>query len=438
MGQFVSARDYLHHVLPIDTITMEAAQFDVLTTVFVLICAMLVFFMQCGFAFFNSGFIQAKNCLTTLAEGLADFSLGVLVYFVFGYAIMYHGDASILDLCFLHKAESRHEGVPVLVDWFFQATFCVTTATIVSGALAERIRFGPYLLLSVMICGFIYPITGSWTWGGGFIQEMGFVDLAGSSQVHLVGGVISLVGLTQLGYRQRKYGAYGRPRIIAGHSMPLAHLGYFILWFGWYGFNLGSLMNVHDVETMGRVAVNTFLGGATASVFAMLISWIKFGKPDISIMMNGGLAGLVGITGGCHIIQPVEACMIGLVAAGIVIIFVPLLDRYKIDDPVGAIIVHGLGGLWGIIAIGLFANPELIDSDTISAGLFYGGGIKLLAVQLTGAIVLMVSVGLMSFCAFKVIQKLIGLRVSYEGELKGMDLDEFGVEAYHDFQIFSH
>jgi len=268
---------------------------------------------------------------------------------------------------------------------------------------------------------------------------MGFIDLAGSSQVHLIGGVIAAVGLMELGYRQRKYGAYGRPRIIAGHSMPLAYLGYFILWFGWYGFNLGSLMDAHDLETLGRIAVNTFIGGASATVFALLITWIQYGKPDVSLTMNGGLAGLVGITAGCHLFTPFEVLFIGLGAAIIVVIFVPWLDRHKIDDPVGAVVVHGLGGIWGVLAVGLFANPLLLKQQgVVMAGLFHGGGIKLLAVQTTGVLVLVFCVGAMSWLSFKLIKKLVGLRVSLEGEHRGMDLDEFGVEAYHDFQIFSH
>jgi Amt family ammonium transporter len=414
--------------------------YDALTTLFVLFCAFLVFFMQCGFAFFSSGFVRAKNSLTLLAEGLTDLCVGCLAFFIGGYAIMFsYGQERWWKAFFLVEANSPISEVPTLVFWLYHAMFCTATTTIASGAMAERIKFSSYLCLSTIVSLVIYPVVGMWTWGGGWLAREGFIDLAGSTQVHMVGGMIALVGCLFLGPRKKKYGAHGRLRIIPGHSLPLATLGAFILWFGWFGFNLGSLMSVKDPEMMGLVTVNTLMAGCCGCLAAMFFSWIRYSKPDVSMAINGALAGLVSITAGCHVMSTMEAMIVGGIGGLLVLYGVPLLDRLKVDDPVGAIVVHGMGGLWGTLAIGLFANADLVlRVGGSSAGLFHGGGPSLLAIQLTGAICVALFVGIFVSAVMWVIHYTLGLRVSVNSEERGLDLDEFGVESYNDFQIFSH
>jgi Amt family ammonium transporter len=404
--------------------------FDVLTTLFMLACAILVFFMQCGFAFFSSGFVRAKNSLTILAEGMVDLCVGCLAFFIGGYAIMFcHEQERWWTALFLVDAHCPVPEIPLSVFWIYQAMFCTATTTIASGAMAERIKFGPYLLLSTIISLFIYPILGMWAFGGGWLAQQGFVDLAGASQVHLVGGVIALIGCLFLGPRSKKYGSHGRLKIIPGHSLPLATLGAFILWFGWFGFNLGSLMSTGDPELMGLVTINTLIAGCSGCLVALFFSWVRYGKPDVSISINGVLTGLVSITAGCHVFSTVESMVVGSIGGVLVLYGVPLLDRIKVDDPVGAVVVHGMGGLWGTLAVGLFSSQS---------GLFHGGGFNQLLIQVTGASAITLSSALMVTVVFWLIRNTFGLRVSQSAEERGLDIEEFGVESYNDFQIFSH
>jgi ammonium transporter, Amt family len=420
--------------------TTLASGTDPLCTVFILVCAILVFSMQCGFAFFSAGFVRAKNSLTILAEGMVDFCVGCLAYFVGGYAIMFcTGQERWWKQLFLIEGISPATTVPLSVFWLYHAMFCTATTTIASGAFAERIKFGPYLLMSAIVSLILYPVLGQWIWGGGWLQRLGFVDLAGSTQVHLVGGIIALVGVKFLGPRAKKFGAHGRLRIIPAHSLPLSILGCFILWVGWFGFNMGSLMSVSDPEALGTIAMNTQLGGCSGCLVALFFSWIRYGKPDISMALNGALAGLVSITAGCHVILPAEAMLIGALAGLIVLYGVPYLDKLKLDDPVGAIVVHGMCGIWGTLAVGLFAGQNLISKyGAQSVGLFHGGGPRLLSIQLTGIVcVIVFTAGFSWFCLWG-INQLFGLRVSKKGEQHGLDIEEFGVDSYNDFQIFSH
>ena len=413
---------------------------DPLTTIFVLFCAILVFFMQCGFAFFSAGFVRAKNCLTMLAEGFVDFCVGCMAFFIGGYAIMFGlGEDRWWKLIFMVEGTSPVSTIPLSVFWFYHAMFCTAATTIASGAFAERIKFGPYLILSTLVSLILYPIVGHWIWGGGWLQVMGFVDLSGSTLVHLVGGVIAVVGCKILGPRAKKFGADGRLRIIPAHSLPLSVLGCFILWLGWFGFNMGSLMSVKDPEALGKIAMNTQLAGCAGCLISLFFSWIRYGKPDISMALNGALAGLVGITAGCHVMLPIEATLIGAVAGVIVIFGVPYLDSIKLDDPVGAIAVHGMSGAWGTLAVGLFAGQELVTKyGGQTCGIFHGGGPRLFAIQATGVFCVIAFTAGMSWLFIWGIDKVFGLRVPKKEEQHGLDIEEFGVDSYNDFQIFSH
>jgi Amt family ammonium transporter len=322
-------------------------------------------------------------------------------------------------------------------DWnftflIFQTVFAATAATIVSGAMAERTKFIGYLAYSVVICAFIYPVFGSWAWGSlgegsGWLENLGFIDFAGSTVVHSIGGWLALAGAVVLGPRIGKYGPDGKPKAIAGHSIPLAALGVFILWFGWFGFNPGS--TTAAVPEIGRIAVTTNLAAAAAAILAMTTSWILYKKPDVSMALNGALAGLVAITAGCFSVSGVGAIVIGAVAGVLVVGSVRFFDKIlKVDDPVGAVSVHGVCGAWGTFAVGLFA---------LDSGLFYGGGLHQLGVQLLGIVTgfgWAFGLGLIVFLAIKY---TIGLRVSREEELRGLDVGEHGMEAYSGFQIFT-
>jgi Amt family ammonium transporter len=317
--------------------------------------------------------------------------------------------------------------------------FCTASTTIASGALAERMKFGAYLILSAFVCTFLYPIIGHWIWGGGWLQEMGFVDLSGSTQVHVIGGCIALVGCMMLGPRDRRYGTHGRIRIIAGHSMPLSVLGFFILWLGWFGFNAGSLLSAHQPSVLGTIVINTQLAGCSGLLVALFFSWIRYGKPDISMALNGGLAGLVAITAGSHVILPIEACFIGSIGGLIVLLGIPLLDRLRLDDPVGAIAVHGIAGVWGTVALGLFAGQNLVtEFGAKSAGLFHGGSPRLLAIQFTGVFCVAACTLAFSALILWALKSIMGIRVQAKAEIHGLDIEEFGVDSYNDFQIFSH
>ncbi len=333
-----------------------------LDTVWVLMAAFLVFFMQAGFGMVEAGFIRAKNTCNILTKNFLDFCMASLAFFLVGYALMFgDGNGFIGTKGFLLMGlEETTSGLPLYAFWLFQAAFCGAAATIVAGGMAERMNFKAYLIYSFLISAIVYPIIGHWIWGGGWLSEMGFMDFAGSTVVHTTGGIAALIGTIMLKPRIGKYGVDGKAKAIAGHSIPLASLGVFILWFGWFGFNAGSTLGVSNAGLdIGRVAINTNLAAALGGIGAMIMVWKQFGKPDLSMAMNGALAGLVGVTAPCMFIEPWAACVIGLSSGVIVVLGVELLDRLHIDDPVGAIPVHGMCGICGTICVGIFGKAAL-------------------------------------------------------------------------------
>jgi Amt family ammonium transporter len=403
-----------------------------LNVVWTCVAAFLVFFMQAGFAMVEAGFTQAKNAVNILMKNLMDFSIGSLAFFLVGFGLMFGATNGLFGTTLFAlggTAPGEHWNWTFLI---FQTVFAATSATIVSGAMAERTKFMSYLVYSALISLFIYPIFGSWAWGsllegGGWLEKLGFHDFAGSTVVHSIGGWLALAGAITLGPRLGKYGPDKKPRAIMGHNLPLAALGVFILWFGWFGFNPGS--TTVGSGLVGYIAVTTNLAAAAGALLALITSWIVVKKPDISMTLNGALAGLVAITAPCDGVSPIGAIIIGAVA-GILVVFSVLFFDYvlKVDDPVGAVSVHGVCGLWGTLSFGLFA---------MDGGLFYGGGFKQLGVQLLGAGTAFVWAFALGMILFAVLKRTIGLRVSEEEELKGLDIGEHGMEAYSGFQIFT-
>jgi Amt family ammonium transporter len=401
----------------------------------VLLTAFLVFFMQAGFGMVEAGFIRAKNTCNILTKNFLDFCMASLGFFCFGYALMFGGNGAFVGTkgWFLAGATSG-AGVPLFAYWLFQAAFCGAAATIVAGGMAERMKFQAYLIYSFIISAFIYPVVGHWIWGGGWLAKLGFADFAGSTVVHAVGGFAALIGTIILKPRTGKYNADGSVNAIAGHNIPLASLGVFILWFGWFGFNPGSTLSVGDGSLIARVAINTNLAAAAGGIAAMLAVWKMFGKPDLSMAMNGALAGLVAITAPCAFVDPWAAIVIGLVAGILVIFGVVVLDRLRIDDPVGAFPVHGVNGVWGTLSIGLFGQQAL---GLAHDGLFYGGGLAQFGIQLLGVSAAAGFILLTMGALFSVINRTIGLRVTVEEEYRGLDIGEHGMESYSGFQIFT-
>ncbi|WP_319582028.1 ammonium transporter [uncultured Pseudodesulfovibrio sp.] len=395
-----------------------------------LIAAAMVMIMQAGFACVECGFTRAKNAGNIMMKNFLDYAAGSIIFFLFGYAIMFGADAG----GFIGTSGYALSGITeadlpwTYTFWFFQSVFAATAATIVSGGMAERTKFGTYVIISMVISGLIYPISGHWIWGGGWLGELGFCDFAGSTVVHSVGGWIALVGAMVLGPRIGKYTEDGKANAIPGHNIPLAGLGVFILWFGWFGFNPGSTVEAND--SIGLIAMNTTLAACAGMLASMVFAWIRFGKPDISMSMNGALAGLVAITAPCATVTPGPSVVIGLVAGVLVVISIEFIDKVlKIDDPVGASSVHGVCGAWGTIACGLF---------NVDGGLFYGGGAHLLGVQLLGVGAVFVWAFGTGFILMSVLKGVLGLRASKEEELKGLDIGEHGSEAYNGFQLFSN
>jgi len=406
-----------------------------LDTVWVLFAAVLVFFMQAGFGMVEAGFIRAKNACNILTKNFLDFCMASFGYFLFGYAIMFGTDNGMIGMkgWFMMGAESGAP-IPLFAFWLFQAAFCGAAATIVAGGMAERMKFPAYLIYSFVISAFIYPLVGHWIWGGGWLAQINFTDFAGSTVVHAVGGSAALIGTILLKPRIGKYGPDGRANAITGHNIPIASLGVFILWFGWFGFNAGSTLTVGNGDLIARIAINTNLAAALGGIFAMITVWAMFGKPDLSMAMNGALAGLVGITAPCAFVEPWAAIVIGAVSGVIVVLGVLLLDRLRIDDPVGAVPVHGMGGVWGTIAVGIFGRESLGLSHN---GLFYGGGALQLGIQALGVITVALFIMATMGIVFKLIDLSIGLRVEREEELRGLDIGEHGMESYSGFQIFA-
>ncbi len=397
--------------------------------VWTLVAAALVFFMQPGFALLECGFTRAKNAVNILMKNLLDFSMGSLFYWAIGFGLMFGVTQTgwFGTSCFFLSDFSPGKDPWVVAFWMFQVVFAATAATIVSGAMAERTKFIGYLIYSAAICGFIYPIFGSWAWGGlyhgsGWLEKLGFIDFAGSTVVHSIGGWTGLAGAIVLGPRIGKFTREGKVKPIPGHSIPLAALGVFILWFGWFGFNPGS--TTAATKDIAMIFTNTNLAAAAGAVFAMITAWIKFKKPDAGMSLNGAVAGLVAITSPCATVTPLSAVIIGAVAGIIVVLSVLFFDRIKVDDPVGAISAHGTCGAWG----------------TLAAGIFNIGGTsaKIIGVQILGISAAFIWAFGVSFIVFKLIDKTIGLRVSPEEETEGLDFGEHGANAYPDFQIVTH
>jgi Amt family ammonium transporter len=413
-----------------------------LDTVWVLIAAILVMFMQAGFALLEAGFTRSKNAVNILMKNLMDFSFGTITYYMVGFALMFGAGNFFMGTSgfFLHDTGTTFGSlewstVPLEAKYFFQLVFAATAATIVSGAMAERTKFVAYLFYSIVITAVIYPIVGHWIWGGGWLAELGMWDFAGSTVVHSTGGWLALTGAVMLGPRSGKYNQDGSSNAFPGHSIPLAALGVFILWFGWFGFNPGSTMGA--VTDIAHIATTTNLAAAAGAIAAMFTSWWMFKKPDLSMALNGAIAGLVAITAPCAFVSAGSAIWIGLVGGVLVVLSVVFLDQVlKIDDPVGAISAHAVCGSWGTLAVGLFAQ-DVFAPGTTGDGLLFGGGWKLLGVQSLGIISVFGWCMITGFTLFYVIKHLVGLRVSREEELRGLDIDEHGMEAYGGFQIFT-
>lgn len=412
-------------------------EFSSVHTIWVLLGAALVFFMQAGFAMVETGFTRAKNAGNIIMKNLMDFCLGTPIFWILGFGLMfgagsfiggYHGIASEAN----YGNGMLPDGVPFFAFFIFQTVFCATAATIVSGAMAERTKFAAYLVYSAVISAIVYPIEAHWIWGGGWLSEMGFHDFAGSTAVHMTGGVAALVGAAILGPRIGKYGKDGKPKAIPGHSLTLGALGCFILWFCWFGFNGASTVSMEgdSIALAGKVFVNTNLAAAIATCVTMAFTWIKYGKPDVSMSLNGSLAGLVAITAGCDAVSPIGAAIIGAVAGILIVLGVEFIDKVlKIDDPVGAVGVHCVNGAFGTLAVGLLA-----DGSTTDKGLFYGGGLKLLGTQALGVVCVAAWVAVTMIVTFTVIKKTMGLRASAEEEILGMDATEHNLpSSYADF-----
>jgi Amt family ammonium transporter len=403
----------------------------VLDNTFVFFCAVLVLFMQAGFALLAAGLTAAKNAGNMMMKNMMDMSIGVLLFGAVGYHIAYSG-SSLIGFSWLWGGyaddPTTDYSLMLPVDFLFQAAFAAAAATIVAGAVAGRTQFKGYIIYTAAITALIYPIVVNWQWGGGWLSELGFEDFAGSTIVHSVGGWAALMGAIIVGPRLGKFGPDGKARAIPGHNVMIAMLGVFILFIGWFGFNPGSQLAA-DIE-VPRIAVNTLLAAAAGGVAAMLTSWIKFGKPDVSFAGNGILAGLVSITAGAFALDGYMSAVAGFIGGIIVTFSVLMFERLRVDDPVGAVSVHGVCGAWGTIAVGLFANSGAQFLDEGSQGLFFGGGAELLINQIIGVVAVFAFVVITTGALFLGIKKAGLLRVSPEDELEGLDITEHGVASY--------
>ncbi len=405
--------------------TVADAIFTINNT-WMLVATFLVFIMHLGFATLESGLTQAKNTVNILFKNMSIIAIGILTYAVCGFNLMYPGEFNgffgFAGLGISTGAEgltpAYNPGYTYWTDFIFQAMFAATAATIVSGAVAERIKLSSFLVFSTIYVAFVYPIVGSWTWGGGWLADKNFHDFAGSTLVHSVGGWAALVGAYTLGPRLGKYSRNGKIKPILGHNMPLATIGVFLLWFGWYGFNGGSVLSA-DPGAVSFVFVTTTLAAAAGVIGAMGTSWIISKKPDLSMILNGSLAGLVGITAGADCISPMYSVIVGLIAGAIVVVAVIQLDKMKIDDPVGAISVHLACGIWGTLAVGIFSTDYQLGTQAIGVGAY--------------ALFCFVGANII----FQVIKLVLGLRVSEEEEILGLDIGEHDMESYAGFQIFT-
>lgn len=411
-----------------------------LDTTWVMIAAFLVFFMNAGFALVESGFCRSKNTVNILAKNFIVFAIATISYWACGFGLMFGDGNPFVGLhgFFLSGADNspamedayhgifsslNWTGVPLEAKFFFQLVFAGTAATIVSGAVAERIKFQAYILFSFLLVALMYSITGHWAWGGGFLGEMGFHDFAGSTVVHSVGGWAALVGVLLLGPRLGKYRPDGSVNPIPGHNIALATLGGLVLWFGWFGFNPGSTMAAN--ADIAHVAVTTALAAAAGVASSTIYAWSRLGTPDLSMIINGSLAGLVAVTAPCYVATPLGSVIIGLVAGVLVVESVVIFDKLHIDDPVGALSVHLVNGIWGTVAVGLFSA----NSD-IGLGLFYGGGAKQLLVQILGVVCVGAFTVVAGLVFWLITKAIVGMRVNPDEEYVGLDQSEMGLEAY--------
>lgn len=408
-------------------------------TIWVLFGAALVFFMQAGFSMCEAGFTRAKNTGNILMKNLMDFCIGTPAFWLVGFGLMFGSGSGIIGsfdpLIRGDYSQVLPSGVPLWAFAIFQTVFCATSATIVSGAMAERTKFSAYCIYSAAISLLIYPISGHWIWGGGWLSQMGFHDFAGSTAVHMVGGICALIGAKILGPRIGKYDKNGKPQAILGHNLTFAALGIFILWFCWFGFNGASTVGMDSdalMETAGRVFFNTNMAAAVACCVTLIFTWIRYKKPDVSMTYNAALAGLVGITAGCDAVDAVGAAVIGIVCGVLIVLAVEFFDKVaKIDDPVGAISVHCVCGAIGTILTGLLATGV-----TTEAGLFYGGGVHFLGIQILGVLSVAVYVAVVITLVFLAIKHTVGLRADAEDEIAGLDVSEHGLlTAYAGFSM---
>ena len=412
--------------------TLEADPTAAVNFTWVLVAAFMVFFMQAGFGLVEAGLTRAKNAVNILTKNFMDFSVGGLAFWMFGFALMFGGSRAApgledgndwLGLSGFFLAGDAYD-VSTLLLWLFQMVFAATAATIVSGAMAERTKITAYFAFSFLVSAIVYPIFGHWVWGGGWLAKIGMVDFAGSGVVHAVGGLVGLAGAAMLGPRKGKFDSRGKPRAIPGHNLLLVVLGTFILFFGWFGFNPGSTLAATELR-ISVIAVNTFLAGVAGAVVAIYFSMGKTGASDITLACNGSLAGLVGITAPCAFVAPWAAVVIGAVAAFVMIASVSFVEnKLKVDDPVGAISVHGAAGLWGLLAVGIFS-----DGTYGISGLIVGDSAQIVA-QLIGMVTVVVWSLATGFIMFYLLKSTMGLRVSEEDEIKGLDITEHGLQAY--------
>ncbi|HEQ71061.1 MAG TPA: ammonium transporter [Spirochaetia bacterium] len=434
----------------IDTATLRVA----LDTMWVLLAAFLVFFMNLGFAMVESGLCRAKNTVNILAKNFIVFAVSSISFWVIGFGLMFGNGNDFMGLeglFFAGGADSSPAtgeaysgaysalswtGVPLWAKFLFQLAFAGTAATIVSGVVAERIKFHSFIIFSFVLVAIVYPLAGHWIWGGGWLAKLGFWDFAGSTVVHSIGGWAALAGVLFLGPRMGKYRKDGMPNVIAGHNMSTVTLGGLILWFGWFGFNPGSTMGVGDGSAIAHIAVTTNTSAAMAVASATITSWVIQKKPDLSMIVNGALAGLVAITAPCAFVSVPSAAVIGLIAGILVVIAVITWDKLKIDDPVGALSVHLVNGVFGTLAVGLFAQDGITGAAT-GNGLFFGGGLSLLGAQALGVVAVGGFVFVVSSILWATLKAVFGLRVSTEEEIKGLDIGEHGGEAYSGFQIIN-
>ena len=413
--------------------------YSAVNTIWVLLGAALVFFMQAGFAMVETGFTRAKNAGNIIMKNLMDFCIGTPVFWLVGFGIMFGAGNGFFGSISGIASESNYgtamlpDGVPFWAFLIFQTVFCATSATIVSGAMAERTKFSSYCIYSFIISLVVYPVSGHWIWGGGWLSQMGFHDFAGSCAVHMVGGVAALVGAKILGPRIGKYSKSGKSKALPGHNLTVGALGVFILWFCWFGFNGASTVSMEGaaIVSAGKIFVTTNLAAAVATLTVLAITWVRYKKPDVSMSLNGSLAGLVGITASCDTVSPTSAAIIGILAGFVVVFGIEFIDKVcKIDDPVGAVGVHGMCGALGTLCVGLFSD----GTGTEWKGLFTGGGFKLLEVQFIGFIATVAWVVVTMVIIFNVLKHTVGLRVSADEEIAGLDIREHGLaSSYADF-----